>query len=85
MPNALQKYLDDVNCMRAIFEQELIVYPTSKEECEPIFQKLECDLSPENLCCDGEISASQVRAKYRKYEAAWRLLEKIAGPRECKV
>jgi len=37
------------------------------------------DLSPENLHCDGEISASQARAKYKQIMAALNYVNKAAG------
>jgi hypothetical protein len=48
----------------------------------PLFQKfdaLSCDLSPENLTCDGELSRRQVDMRYREIMREWRLLEKQAG------
>ena len=43
------------------------------------FYRLLNELSPENLCCDGEISKSQVKVKYRRLMNEWRELEKEAG------
>jgi len=45
-------------------------------------QKLEAlvnRLSPENLCCDGEISKTQVNKRYRKIMQEWREIEKEVG------
>ena len=41
------------------------------------FLNLSCALSPENLHCDGEISAAQARAKYRALTAAARELQQL--------
>jgi hypothetical protein len=49
---------------------------------EPIwkmFEDLEAELSPENLNCDGEISATQADIKFRQLTRKWRKLEAIAG------
>lgn len=36
-------------------------------------------LSPENLCCDGELSAAEVRVKERGLRREWAALEREAG------
>ena len=36
-------------------------------------------LSPENLSCDGELSQSQVRAKYRELQRELKSLLKLLG------
>lgn len=43
------------------------------------FQKLSSELSPENLTCDGELSAEQVKAKETVLLAQWKALEEIVG------
>jgi hypothetical protein len=55
--------------------------PTNTEECLPFFEHLVCELSPENLACDGEASRSQVQAKLREIRGTWKELETIAGRR----
>lgn len=42
-------------------------------------QSIECQLSPENLHCDGEISPSDARAKERKLLAKQKALIKELG------
>lgn len=41
--------------------------------CE--FRKLETQLSPENLTCDGELSPNQIAARKKDIMNKWRLLE----------
>jgi len=55
------------------------VAPMTSAEMETIRQKLECDLSPENLHCDGEISANQVRIKARMLNGAMSELAVLEG------
>jgi hypothetical protein len=43
------------------------------------FLSLENELSPENLCCDGEISHSQAMAKKAKIMKLWTALEGYIG------
>lgn len=43
------------------------------------FLNLICRLSPENLCCDGEISRREVNQRYRQIMREWRILEVQVG------
>lgn len=43
------------------------------------FETLLCDLSPENLWCDGEATAAQARAAEREINRKWALLEQYVG------
>jgi hypothetical protein len=85
MATALEKYVDSKNLWERLTKKPERPVPTTPEECEHFFNALECDLSPENLCCDGEISMAAVRSKSRQYNAAWKQLEKIAGKREQNI
>ena len=51
------------------------MHPWNLEE----FSELLCELSPENLHCDGEISVSEANRKYKKLMTQWRKLEKRLG------
>ena len=61
---ALQSYVDQKNKWNAIFngKQYEIVSKFGRQE---IAGMLDADLSPENLSCDGELSRSQVQARYK--------------------
>lgn len=54
-------------------------YPETEAECQVWFERLRGELSPENLCCDGEASRSQIAAKRRDISECWKELEKIVG------
>lgn len=43
------------------------------------FFRMVCDLSPENLCCDGEISPREAHARGRRIWSEWRKLENELG------
>jgi len=43
------------------------------------FDRLTCELSPENLCCDGEIPQSEVRRRLAGIQRRWAKLEKELG------
>ncbi len=53
--------------------------PETKEECIDYFMQLLAELSPENLCCDGELSRSEVIKKEKEIVKTWRELEYIYG------
>ena len=60
----LKAYVAQKNRWTAIFgDRPLNLY--SAEDRKKIAQSIDADLSPENLSCDGELAASQVRARYR--------------------
>jgi len=53
--------------------------PETEAELQDWFENLRCELSPENLCCDGEASASQIRNKLKEINACWAELEARLG------
>ena len=65
--NTLTKYIDDMNRWNAIFGMAPMSMPLSQKDADALSDKLSSELSPENLHCDGEISARQAQAKYNNY------------------
>jgi hypothetical protein len=61
-----------------IFNKEAKM-PETEAECMAWLDKISCDLSPENLHCDGEISRTQAMKKLRALNAEWKEVEKILG------
>lgn len=53
--------------------------PTSPEAIIKRLQHIECEMSPENLTCDGEASASYVREKKSRLTAERRALVQALG------
>ena len=51
----------------------------SEKEILNDFAGLACRLSPENLCCDGEISRAEVNRRFRQIQKEWKALEKELG------
>jgi hypothetical protein len=74
--SALQKYIDQKNRWNAIFKGKQYEIQTSKGRQE-VANCLDSDLSPENLCCDGELSRSQVLTKQRALTAVVKELQKL--------
>ena len=60
----LQQYIEHQNFYRVLFKKEPIDLSNAYDRQE-VADKLSCDLSPENLHCDGEISPNEARRKYR--------------------
>lgn len=69
----IQKYVDDKNRWNALFKSQALDLNNAADR-QKIAQALDCDLSPENLTCDGELSAAQVRTKHRYLTTAAREL-----------
>jgi hypothetical protein len=60
----IENYVEQKNRWGAIFGQKPLSL-LNAEDRQRIADSLDADLSPENLTCDGELSRSQVQAKYR--------------------
>ena len=56
---ALQTYVDRKNAWGYTLDL------TSAQDRQKIANSIDADLSPENLTCDGELSHSEVQARYR--------------------
>lgn len=51
----------------------------STDEIMKNFTNLACDLSPENLWCDGEASGKEVEEKLKSIKESWEKLETEIG------
>lgn len=51
--------------------------PTTQAEVDTWRNQIETDLSPENLCCDGEISGAAVSRKLRGLKAELKELARL--------
>ena len=70
---ALQEYVDRKNKFAAVFNGRALVIG---QDNQAIADSIDCELSPENLSCDGELPRSQVQARYRALtRAAAQLLQ----------
>jgi hypothetical protein len=70
--SALTAYVDRKN----IFNKTPLSLQ-SKADRKRIAESIDCDLSPENLTCDGEISRAEVNRRYRNLTAAAQELIKL--------
>ena len=65
---ALKKYVEEKNTWQILFSGKTeITFPLSQSNVNSLADSLDCDLSPENLHCDWEITARQAQAKYKMY------------------
>ncbi len=62
--STIEQYVEQKNRWGAIFGSKPLSL-LNKADRQKIADSLDADLSPENLTCDGELSRSQVQAKYR--------------------
>ena len=71
----LQKFIDDNNRWIAFFNTAPMTFPLSQTQVNDLAKTLDCQLSPENLHCDGEISTAEANRKYRFLATVARELE----------
>ena len=63
----LTAYVEQQNGRNAIFGKAPVKMPLSQAAVTDLAKSIDGALSPENLHCDGEISARQAQAKYNNY------------------
>jgi ribosomal protein L15 len=65
----LKAYVEQKNQWAAIFKGAQLDLSSAADR-QKIADRIDADLSPENLTCDGELPRSQVQAKYRQLTKA---------------
>ncbi len=73
---ALQTYIDQKNRWNAIFKGEQFEIDTVAGR-QRVADSIDSALSPENLTCDGELSRTEVNARYKSLTAAAKDLIKL--------
>lgn len=72
----LQRYLDQKNrWARLSGRPELRIETINQREAAELFRSLGCELSPENLTCDGELRGRALQQKAAMLRGAVRDLE----------
>ena len=74
--SALKKYLDRKNAYATIFGAKALTLDSAVDR-QKIADSIDCDLSPENLSCDGELPRSVVQSRYNELTKAARELQKL--------
>ena len=78
----LEQYVEQSNAWNAIFGKPAINLSTiTEEECQDLARKMDSEIGPENLTCDGELSAGQVRVRAQRIQGAWRELCELCEAR----
>ena len=73
---SLKSYVNQKNQWNALFGK--VAWDISNpSDRKAIAESIDCDLSPENLSCDGELPRSQVNARYNRLVKAAKELQKI--------
>lgn len=71
MNQYLTQYIEQKNRWRRVFNQSQIDPSNiSPAQARGLLDELECDLSPENLCCDGELRGAALRTKAKMLNEA---------------
>ena len=74
----LKAYIESENFLKRFMSQpEFRIEVLDQTMADELFSSIECDLSPENLCCDGELSDNEVRTKKRMLDGAHAQLLKM--------
>jgi hypothetical protein len=74
---ALQAYVQRTNSWTALFNSKDRLEIDTAAGRKRVAQHIDAALSPENLTCDGELSRSQVNARYKELTAAAKDLIKL--------
>ena len=73
---SLATYVDRKNSFAKIFGSRQLSLQNAVDR-QAIADSIDSDLSPENLTCDGELSRSQVQARYKTLTKAAKELQKL--------
>ena len=83
---SLRKYINQRNQMATLFGGPAIDPKNLTAEVKlELAKQLLCDLSPENLCCDGELRGARLRTKAQMLNAAKADLEALGQSVEWDV
>jgi len=74
--SALTDYVEHKNAFRKLFKQPLLSLAIAADR-QAIADKIDSDLSPEVLTCDGECSRAEVNRKYKQLITAAKQLKKV--------
>lgn len=73
---ALAQFVKQRNAFNKMFSNKPLDLTVAADR-QKIADIIDSALSPENLTCDGELSASQVRARYKELTAVARELKQL--------
>ena len=74
----LKSYIERHNQWNAIFNGKTFdLKKLTYNDIHDIYNMLEGDLSPENLCCDGELRGKALADKAKRLQGAWKELQAL--------
>jgi len=73
----LQQYVAEYNQWQSIFNGNSVLDLNNAKDRQAIADRIDSDLSPENLHCDGEISHAEAERKYKRLMKCVRELQKL--------
>lgn len=74
----LSKFVENENRMAAYFNDKVVdIKAITDEDAQKLWNRLDGDLSPENLSCDGELRGAKLRAKYNLLKGAMKELKTL--------
>ena len=85
MKNTLEQYVAQHNSWQKIFDKahvDIDINNMSKLQADELIRKLDGEMSPENLHCDGEITHSQAQAKYDYFMGVWEDLKEVYAEKQ---
>ena len=74
--STIEQYVERKNSFAKLFGSKPLSLLNAKDR-QAIADSIDCELSPENLTCDGELSRSQVNARYQFLTRAAQELKSI--------
>ena len=74
--STIEQYVERKNSFAKLFGSKPLSL-LNAEDRQKIADSIDCELSPENLTCDGELSRSQVQARYQFLTRAAQELQSI--------
>lgn len=74
--STIEQYVERKNSFAKLFGSKPLSLLNAKDR-QAIADSIDCELSPENLTCDGELSRSQVQQRYQFLTRAAQELKSI--------
>ena len=86
MLHTLEQYVAQYNSWNKIFDKshvDIDINNITKDQAHSLVMRLDGEMSPENLHCDGELSHSQVQTKYDHLMGVWQDLRHLYYKKGC--
>ena len=80
MLHTLEQYVAQYNSWNRIFDKshvDININNITQAQAHSLIMKLDSEMSPENLHCDGELTHSQVQTKYDHLMGVWQDLRHL--------